>query len=370
MTNRQTLERLSDDVLLRRLSDLVQGSRRVEAELIAHIAEVDERRLYASEAASSMHVYCTEVLHLSEAEAYFRMTAARASRKHPMLLNMLADGRLHLTGIAKLAPHLTLANRDALLKRAAHRSKREIEELVAGVSPRPDVPSGIRKLPARTELAVAEPVAGGLVPERVGEAARGRGELGPDRVAAPEATPARRAEVEPLAPERYRVQFTASAELREKLTRLQALMLSSVPDGDLAAIIEQAVSEKLERLEAKRFAKTKAPRKSLAQTDTSARSRYIPAAARRVVRERDGGRCTFKDVRGRRCKARERLEFHHHVHPYGRGGDHRPENVRLACATHNRLLAEREYGKGWMDRFRNAPGDATERLGVGEPRPP
>jgi hypothetical protein len=40
---------------------------------------------------------------------------------------MLADGRLHLTGVAKLAPHLTRDNRETLLKRAAHRSKRQID---------------------------------------------------------------------------------------------------------------------------------------------------------------------------------------------------------------------------------------------------
>jgi hypothetical protein len=44
--------------------------------------------------------------------------------------------------------------------------------------------------------------------------------------------------VEPLRPERYRVQITASAELRDKLERLQALM-----GEDLAAVIEAAVTE-------------------------------------------------------------------------------------------------------------------------------
>ena len=83
--------------------------------------------------------------------------------------------------------------------------------------------------------------------------------------------------VQPIAPARWKVQFTAGTELRDKLERLRALMRSSVPDGDLATIIEEAVTEKLERLEAKRFAKTKAPRKSVEDTDTSASSRYIPA---------------------------------------------------------------------------------------------
>ena len=165
--------------------------------------------------------------------------------------------------------------------------------------------------------------------------------------------------MQPLAPGRYKVQFTASAELREKLARLQALMRSSVPDGDLAEIIDQAVTEKLERLESKRFGRTKAPRKTLAKTDTSASSRYIPLPVRRTVYERDGGRCTFVDIHGRRCKAREQLEFHHHDRPFGRGGDHRPGGIRLACRAHNALLAEREYGKEWMSQFRRRETEAA-----------
>ena len=73
---KELLKSISDDDLLRRLSGLVQQSRRVESELVAHIAEVDERRLYAREACSSMFAYCTEVLHLSEWEAYLRIAGS------------------------------------------------------------------------------------------------------------------------------------------------------------------------------------------------------------------------------------------------------------------------------------------------------
>jgi hypothetical protein len=82
-TNTNTLQSLSDDELLHRLLELTQQSRRVEADLIAHIGEVDHRRLYAREACSSMFSYCLEVLNLSEAESYFRIAVARAARKHP-----------------------------------------------------------------------------------------------------------------------------------------------------------------------------------------------------------------------------------------------------------------------------------------------
>ena len=67
-------------------------------------------------------------------------------------------------------------------------------------------------------------------------------------------------------------------------------------------------------------------------------SRYIPAAVRREVHERDGGVCGFVDPQGRRCSERHRLEFHHR-HPFGLGGDHGPGNLGLLCklcrAQHN-----------------------------------
>jgi hypothetical protein len=150
-----------------------------------------------------------------------------------------------------------------------------------------------------------------------------------------------------LAPARYRVQFTASAELRDKLERLQALMRSSVPHGDLASIIEQAVSEKLARLEARRFAKTNAPRKGVAEGSTRPRSRYIPASVRRVVEARDGGRCAYRDALGRRCPKLHDLEFHHRK-PFAQGGDHSVDLLSLMCRTHNALVAENDYGREVM----------------------
>jgi hypothetical protein len=161
------------------------------------------------------------------------------------------------------------------------------------------------------------------------------------------------ATVEPLAPARYQVRFTGSQELHDKLERLQALMRTSVPDGDLGVLIE--VTEKLERLEAKRRGKTKTPRKRLAETDTAPTSRHVPAPVRRAVWERDDGRCTFVDARGRRCKARDRLEFQHHGTPYGRRGDHSMATVRIMCRTHNQLQAELDNGTKKIAQYRRRP---------------
>ena len=321
-----------------------------------------------------MFVYCMDVLHLSEAEAYLRITAARAAREHPVLLHMLADGRLHLTGIAKLAPHLTRQNRDLLLSRAVHRSKRQIEELVAELAPRPDVPGVLRKLPSRPTPSNQEAIPSNRqdadvtvlpIPDGV--------ESSPDlsfssvpfassrrEDAVPPPVPASPALFQPLAPARYKVQFTAGAELRDKLERLRALLRSEVPDGDLAAIIEKAVTETLERLEARRFGRTRSPRKNPARSLPDPSSRHIPAAVRRAVHRRDGGRCRFVDAYGRRCSERHRLEFHHR-HPFGLGGGHDPDNICLMCRAHNRYLAEVDYGTKALARHWGPAREAEKR---------
>jgi hypothetical protein len=340
-----------------------------------------------------MFAYCTEFLHLSEAEAYLRIAAARASREHPLLLTLLADGRLHLTAIAKLAPHLTLQDREALLKRARHQSKREIEEIVAELSPRADAPAVMRELPERRAETASKALRFGPDAEVPSVGRRPEGgaldlrqlrpdgvgahepELCPDGIAAvgverlpheaavrPSSPRARPAVAEPLAPARYKVQFTASAKLRDKLERLRALMRPSVPDGDLAAIVEQAVTEKLQRLEARRFARTQAPRKTLAQSKASPTTRRIPAAVRRAVYERDGGQCRYEDEHGRRCTARERLEYHHR-RPFAHGGDHSVANIALACRCHNGYLAEVDYGREAIARHRRS-GDLSPAAGA------
>src|SRR3989304_4772979 len=71
-----------------------------------------------------------------------------SARKHPMLLETLSHGRLHLTAIGMLAPHLTEANRETLLARACHKSKTADRRAAGRAFTQAHVPAGIRKLPA------------------------------------------------------------------------------------------------------------------------------------------------------------------------------------------------------------------------------
>ena len=115
--------------------------RAATAELITLLAEFDRRQLYLADGHSSLFVFCTDVLHMSEASAYHRIHAARAARKWPVVLEHLRAGFVTLGALGILAPHLTDANREALLAEARHKSKRDVERIVARIRPKPDVPS-------------------------------------------------------------------------------------------------------------------------------------------------------------------------------------------------------------------------------------
>jgi 5-methylcytosine-specific restriction endonuclease McrA len=108
----------------------------------------------------------------------------------------------------------------------------------------------------------------------------------------------------------------------------------TIPDGDVSAILDRALTLLLADLSRTKFAATDRPRRS---ATTSSRSRHIPAAVKRDVWTRDGGRCAFQGEQGR-CAETGFLEFHHVV-PYADGGETSVSNIQLRCRTHNQYEA-------------------------------
>jgi hypothetical protein len=138
-------------------------------------------------------------------------------------------------------------------------------------------------------------------------------------------------EIKLLAPERYKVQSTISAETHEKLRRVQDLLRHTIPNGDVTAILDRALTLLLTELSRTRLAATDRPRCST--TGSSSRSRHIPAAVKREVWTRDGGCCAFQGELGR-CTETGFLEFHHVV-PYVDRGETSAGNLQLRCRAHN-----------------------------------
>ena len=222
-----------------------------------------------------MFEYCVGELGFSEDAAYSRITVARAARRFPAMIEAVRSGQVHLTGLKLLAPHLNGENHRDVLARAARKTKSEIEEQIARLAPKPPVASTIRKLPERPAPASAEPL-----PLRLDPA--------PARPPPQHHQPA----IAPLAEETYKVQFTATRGLRDKLRQAQELLRHRVPDGDLACIVDQALDLLIEQVKKERFAVGRKPKQSSVAAAQETPSRHIPDPIRRKVYERDGGRCS------------------------------------------------------------------------------
>ena len=284
---------LSDDELVERVKDLAACERRASVALIRSLIEFDTRQLSLREGCSSLFTYCTQVLHLSEGSAYNRIETARAARRFPQVLEMLERGDLTLTAVRLLAPHLTAENHGKVLAAARHRTKLEIQELIASMYP----------------AGIGAPVSDAAL-------------------------------VMPFGPETYRLHVTLSPETFEKLQRARSLLRHALPTGDVGSILDRALTLLVEQVERRRFADVAAPRAS-ADESTSA-GRQLPAAVRRAVWQRDEGRCAFVGGEGR-CRETAFLEFHHVV-PYARGGEATAENIQLRCRAHNQYEARLCFG--------------------------
>ena len=146
-------------------------------------------------------------------------------------------------------------------------------------------------------------------------------------------------------------------------------MLSHLlPSGDLATLLERALDELIAG-EVRRREGVGKPRK---RRELQPGSRHVPVEVARAVWERDGFRCAFVDVEGRRCSERRFLTLEHRV-PFAFGGLPTVENLCLHCAPHNAYTAREEFGQALLERKRaqrkracaNAKGKANAEATAG-----
>jgi len=351
---------LGDEELLR--SAILSGGRErnATAAFLADLAEVDSRQLYRQAGYSSMHAYCVDVHHLSDDEAYKRIQAARVALQFPVLFKEMESGRLHLTAVRLLAPHLCGENVGELIAAAGHRSRPELERFLAdrfsnsrAISTTPMIRAiptrSIGLAPGQVETCepdlLSQPPALELAPGQVEAGVPSLpndsqgSELAPGPVAAsrPES---------PRAPKLFLLKAAISEDAHDDLRAIQDLLGHAVPSGDLGEVLRRALKFYRAHLQERRFGATRKPRPTKSK-------RHVSAHVRNAVWERDGGRCTFESDSGRRCAATKQLEFDH-IDPVARGGVATADNLRLRCRAHNQLEAERVFGAEFMQQKRTS----------------
>ena len=291
---------LPDEQLLARIEGFAQEERERLPVFLACLGEVDRRRLPEERGYSSTFDYCVRRLRFSEDEAYRRIHAARAAACRPELLSALSDGQLSLSAVSKIAPHVRRMDAPEIIARAEGKSTRELEEILAPLCPEP-----VKRDRIRT-IAVAAP-------------------SGTDPAVPP-------------APSRVEFSFHGSLALRDAIERAKELLSHKFPFGEMDHVLLEIVEEYLERHDPQTALK-------LGRIAPVKGSSAIPAAIRRAVWARDGGRCAFVGPDGILCQARRMLELDHCL-PRALGGRDTVENLRLLCRPHNDAERRRLLGEG------------------------
>lgn len=242
---------LSDEQLLAGLSGVLDGNRRLLARVLAHLAEVEERRLHLLAGHGSLFVYCTCRLKMSEDEAYRRIRVARLALHFPCVLELIAGGQVSLSVMALVA--VSASARSGSIEAAP--SSVVAEPALCSGGPAALPAGGERVFPeahlfGEMSMSEAPPGAGAEgVEQSADREGIVRGVVGATRPRQPSSI------VEPLSPGRYRVQFTADAELKQRIELARDLLRHAVPQGDLATIIGRALELLIESTLRRRFGK-------------------------------------------------------------------------------------------------------------------
>ena len=360
----EMVQGLSSEGLDRSARELAVREKRDGARLIAHIAEIGERRYHLELGYASLFEFCVKRLNLSEGAVYRRTQVAGVCRQFPQILEALSGGRLHITGASLIAPHLTEDNVESLIAMVQGKTKREVEAFLVTLAPKETFAPSIRKRSVRNPLASE-----GAEPE---EEPRARSSFDTAQSVRPGSDGQRTRDLLELATEaRYNFRFSAGADFTEKFTRLAEVLGIESPHTHLEEIFDLALESALDKKDPKRKLERRRKREAKKETprdprpgeaatktakprhedetagsgsESPAVTRYIPSEVRERVLERAGYRCQYRSPDGARCSSRTGLEVEH-TKPFAVWRTHDERYLQAFCPAHNEFAAEEFYGR-------------------------
>ncbi len=330
------LERLSSAELDRSAEKLVLAENGSIAKLIAHIAAMSTRKAALELGYKNLFDYCVRRLNLSEGAVPARIHVANVSRRFPQLLVALAENRISLTVASLLAAHVSEDNVDKLISDCAGMKRKETEEYLVALKPKPVFEPSIRRRPQTA--AAARP---------------------PAKLSAPpvDDKPKKSPPVlQPARPEEFNFRFSAERDFKDKFERLAEVLGVENAQKHMADIFEKALDIALEKKDPKKKLerrqkreKTQSRLNEIAKNDEPAKSRYIASEVSERVHARAGYQCEYEAADGRRCSSRTGLQIDH-GRPFGIFHSNDERFLKLLCTAHNGLAAERVYGAAFIQR--------------------
>jgi len=323
--------------------------------VLLHLNEIERRKLHLKLGYASMFDYCTSGLGYSSSAAARRIRTARCMARYPEVLALLKANEVNLSTVSQVSRLLTAENKDALLQRMRGKSQREVDLIVAEYEP--------RSMPRErvTQIVVQVPL-NAVLPRGAASAPKSGGELlspvdssvlcnrkcdSPNDLESDHCRSGSEL-LQPATEKRMHLSFSVSEGFMAKLEKIRSLAWHQLPaNASLEQVFELAMDYFIEKRDP--IARTRVRRKDSKENEAATviraltRSRHVPAAVREAVFTRDDGRCTYVGFSGKRCNSTDALQIDH-VEPFSRGGLSALSNLRLLCAHHNRLEAERLLG--------------------------
>jgi 5-methylcytosine-specific restriction endonuclease McrA len=333
------LNSISDRELLSRIDKLRSVERETTVAILKHLNEIERRRLYLQLGYSSMFTYCVGHLRYSESAAGRRLQVARSLLQFPEIGLFLERGEVTVVTVSQIAGVLTKSTANELLEKIRGKTQSEVEAIASVLRP----PVALRDRVQRVAVAAASVRSGeSRVPVK------------------PDANHSHCGSEETLNAviSKLHIQFLADESFMEKYREACALLSNRVPELSFETVFGELLNEFIERhsprARTERREKRAAVRQAAVPEKPSRRAggrSPIPARTRDAVFVRDQGQCTYVGAGGKRCDEKRRLHVDHIV-PVAHGGTDELANLRLLCAQHNQLEADRLLGRGIMEPHR------------------
>ena len=301
------LKRISDQDLLYNTKLLVQKEQALGMEIIAHLEEIDRRKLYADLKHPSLWEYCVNELGYSRSQAYRRIDAMRMARSVPEVKTALTTGQLNITTV-NLASEFFRGAEICDIK-----SKRKLLTEICGKSKKQVEAHLLKK----------------------------KEELGLDLFSP------RKEVIKEVSAQEVRLHLTLKKSTVDKMNRLKGLLAHQNANLSTEELLNDVLDEAIAKTEKKKFAKVETTEgKTIKQTQHK-NPRYIPATIKRQIYDRAATRC-------QNCQSLFALEIDH-LQALGKGGGSDVNNLRLLCRSCNARSAIKDYGLDFMEKYFRSP---------------